>query len=215
MNHPLETFTFCGYTVEIHPDHDAENPRTWCSSTLCTRHRRRTFGGEMLPNAPATIEEAFAEHLADRGLTERDVIWLPVYSFEHSGLALGCTPFSDRWDSGQVGYIYMSHADIRREYGVKRITRPTKVAVYHRLEAEIATLGDWVNGETYYFAIPALDDLSIGSFYGSDHEASGLLAAARSEIRHAIQQKRRAHYMRLKRLIRAGVPLQYRPQFAI
>lgn len=100
MNHPLETFTFCGYTVEIHPDHDAENPRTWCSSTLCTRHRRRTFGGEMLPNAPATIEEAFAEHLADRGLTERDVIWLPVYSFEHSGLALGCTPFSDRWDSG-------------------------------------------------------------------------------------------------------------------
>ena len=101
MNHPLETFTFSSYTVEIHPDHDAENPRTWCSSTLCTRHRRRTFGGEMLPNAPATIEEAFAEHLADRGLTGRDVIWLPVYS--------------------------------------------------------------------------------IGSFYGSDHEASGLLSAARSE----------------------------------
>ena len=65
-----------------------------------------------------------------------------------------------------MGYIYMSRADIRREYGVKRITRPTKVAVYHRLEAEIATLGDWVNGETYYFAIPALDDFSIGGFYG-------------------------------------------------
>ena len=126
-----------------------------------------------LPNDPATIEEAFTEHLADRGLTERDVIWLPVYSFEHSGLAFGCTPFSDRWDSGQVGYIYMSRADIRREYGVKRITRPTKVAVYHRLEAEIATQSDWLNGETYYFAIPALDDLSIGGFYGSDHEASG------------------------------------------
>ena len=109
----------------------------------------------------------------------------------------------------------MSRADIRREYGVKRITRPTKVAVYHRLEAEIATQSDWINGETYYFAIPALDDFRIGGFYGSDHEASGLLAAARSEIRHAIQQKRRAHYMRLKRLIRAGVPLQYRPQFAI
>lgn len=27
MNHPLETFTLNGYTVEIHPDHDAENPR--------------------------------------------------------------------------------------------------------------------------------------------------------------------------------------------
>ena len=117
MNHPLETFTFSSYTVEIHPDHDAENPRTWCSSTLYTTHRRYDFGGESLSCDAASIEEAFAEHLADRGLTERDVIWLPVYGFEHSGLALGCTPFRDRWDSGQLGYIYMSRADTSREYG--------------------------------------------------------------------------------------------------
>lgn len=215
MNHPLETFTFCGYTVEIHPDHDAENPRTWCSSTLCTRHRRRTFGGEMLPNDPATIEEAFTEHLADRGLTERDVIWLPVYGFEHSGLALGCTPFRDRWDSGQLGYIYMSRADTSREYGGQTHHPPDEgrgVSPSRGRDRHLGRLSQW---RGLLLRHSCLDDLSIGGFYGSDHEASGLLSAARSEIRHAIQQKHRAHYTRLKRLIRAGVPLQYRPQFAI
>jgi len=215
MNHPLETFTFCGYTVEIHPDHDAENPRTWCSSTLCTRHRRRTFGGEMLPNDPATIEEAFTEHLADRGLTERDVIWLPVYGFEHSGLALGCTPFRDRWDSGQLGYIYMSRADTSREYGGQThhpLDEGRGVSPSRGRDRHLGRLSQW---RGLLLRHSCLDDLSIGGFYGSDHEASGLLSAARAEIRHAIQQKRRAHYTRLKRLIRAGVPLQYRPQFAI
>lgn len=215
MNDIIETLTIDGYAVEIYHDPDVEHPRAWCSSTLCTAHRRYDFGGESLSGDAASIEEAFAEHLADKGLTERDVIWLPVYGFEHSGLALGCTPFGDRWDSGQVGYIYVSRADIRREFKVKRISHKLEGIIQDRLRSEIEELSAWANGETYYFAIPALDDLSIGGFYGSDHEASGLLSAARSEIRHAIRQKRRAHYTRLKRLIHAGVPLQYRPQFAI
>lgn len=215
MNEPLETFTLNGYTVEIHPDHDAENPRTRCSSTLCTRHRRRTFGGETLPASPSAIEEAFSRYLADKGLNRRDIIHIPVFMYDHSGIALSSRSFNDRWDSVVLGFLYETRADIRREFKVKRISPKLEKTIRFRLFGEIEELSAWANGETYYFTIPALDDLGIGGFYGSDHAASGLLSAARAEISHAIRQKRQAHFTRLKRLIRAGVPLQYRPALAL
>lgn len=74
MNDIIETLIIDGYAVEIYHDPDVEHPRAWCSSTLCTAHRRYDFGGESLSGDAASIEEAFAEHLADRGLTKRDVI---------------------------------------------------------------------------------------------------------------------------------------------
>ena len=215
MNDIIETLIIDGYAVEIYHDPDVEHPRAWCSSTLYTTHRRYDFGGESLSCDAASIEEAFAEHLADKGLTERDVIWLPVYGFEHSGLALGCTPFRDRWDSGQLGYIYMSRADTSREYGGQThhpLDEGRGVSPSRGRDRHLGRLSQW---RGLLLRHSCLDDLSIGGFYGSDHEASGLLSAARAEIRHAIRQKRRAHYTRLKRLIRAGVPLQYRPQFAL
>lgn len=49
MNDILETLTIGGYAVEIFHDPDVvESPHIWCSSTLCTAHRRYSFGGERL-----------------------------------------------------------------------------------------------------------------------------------------------------------------------
>ena len=100
MNTILETLNIKGFDVNILADRDAENPLAWGSATLVTAHRRYTFGGDRLPFDANSIEEAFDWHLDSKGLTRRDVIWLPVYLYDHSGLALSDTPFGDRWDSG-------------------------------------------------------------------------------------------------------------------
>ena len=122
MNNILETLNIKGFDVHILISHDAENPLDWGSATLVTAHRRYTFGGDRLPFDANSIEEAFDWHLDGRGLTRRDVIWLPVYLYDHSGLALSDTPFGDRWDSGQLGYIYETRSNIRAEYRVQRIS---------------------------------------------------------------------------------------------
>ena len=31
--------------------------------------------------------------------------------FDHSGRALSLTPFGDKWDSGQIGYVYITKED--------------------------------------------------------------------------------------------------------
>lgn len=36
---------------------------------------------------------------------------------DHSGLAMQTTSFNDPWDSGQVGWIYVSKEDALKEFG--------------------------------------------------------------------------------------------------
>ena len=53
----------------------------------------------------------------------KDVVILPLYLYDHSGITINTTGFSCRWDSGQVGFIYVTHEEIRKEFGVKRVTK--------------------------------------------------------------------------------------------
>lgn len=95
MNTILETLNIKGFDVNILADRDAENPLAWGSATLVTAHRRYTFGGDRLPFDANSIEEAFDWHLDSKGLTRRDVIWLPVYLYDHLQLL-------EHWANGDV-----------------------------------------------------------------------------------------------------------------
>ena len=181
MNNILETLNIKGFDVHILISHDAENPLDWGSATLLTAHRRYTFGGDRLPFDANSIEEAFDWHLDGRGLTRRDVIWLPVYLYDHSGLALSDTPFGDPWDSGQLGYIYERRDAIRAEYHVQRISRKLEQSVLARLRHTLQLLEYWANGNVYAYEIPALDEY-CGGFYGWDHETSGLVEYATDAV---------------------------------
>lgn len=166
MNTILETLNIKGFDVNILADRDAENPLAWGSATLVTAHRRYTFGGDRLPFDANSIEEAFDWHLDSKGLTRRDVIWLPVYLYDHSGLALSDTPFGDRWDSGQLGYIYESRSAIRAEYRVQRISAKREQSVLERLRHILQLLEHWANGTFTPGKFPHLMNMAAGSTAG-------------------------------------------------
>lgn len=210
MNNILETRRIHGFDVNILVSHDTENPLEWGNATLLTAHRRYTFGGDKLPFDANSIEEAFDWHLDGKGLTRRDVIWLQVYLYDHSGLALSDTPFGDPWDSGQLGYIYESRADIRAEYHVQRISAKREQSVLERLRHTLQLLEHWANGDVYAWEIPALDEYG-GGFYGWDHDASGLVEYATDAINTHLRQQRQKRYACLKQLLRGHVPLHLRP----
>lgn len=53
---------------------------------------------------------------------QKDIILLPLYLYDHSGLSMSTGSFVGRavhaeWDSGQVGYIYADHDDILNNFG--------------------------------------------------------------------------------------------------
>lgn len=110
----------------------------------------------------------FKNHL----IKEHDArVILPMYMYEHSGIALSTTPFNCRWDSGQIGFIFASAKDIRENFGVKKITKAIEQKVIEQIEFEVKEYDAYVSGDVWDIEL-FLDDDEIGmgicTLYGFD-----------------------------------------------
>lgn len=153
MQTPIYEETYQGFDIKIHYDTDPENPRDWDNlGTMICRHPRYHLGDDHsfaeardflidLINCPGETE------LSTGRLVERAnevAVFLPVFLYDHSGLALNTTGFHCMWDSAQVGFIYATFKTIRKEYGVKRISAGLRARVADYLRAELATYNDYI-----------------------------------------------------------------------
>jgi hypothetical protein len=147
------------YTVTIEGDYDSENPRHWDNlGTLVSFSRE--LDGDLKTNCTP------AEYLDN--IKDTDIV-LPVYMYKHSGTALSTTPFSCRWDSGQIGYIHVSKKKALAEYGGKIVTSDLRKRIENCLCGEIETMHQWVSGDVWRYSIEAQDGNivdSCGGFYG-------------------------------------------------
>jgi hypothetical protein len=109
---------------------------------------------------------------------------VPVYMLEHSGVWLRTSDFNDPWDSGQVGFAYVTNEDIQREFG--KINSETTAKARANLEGEVETYGQYLGGDVFGFrhykvnycpscAKPEEEEIdSVWGFYGTVKE-SGML----------------------------------------
>ena len=184
------------YRLEHDPD--TESPRDWDNlGTMLCYHRRYTLGDIK------ESKEISSERAAEIYESE-DFISLPVFMYEHSGIALSTGrgyPFNDPWDSGQLGIIFVSKAKVRHEYSCKRITAKIRQRVIDCLISEVETYSAYVSGDTWYFVIEdengeVLD--SCGGFIGYDYaEESAKEALAYLEKSHIENDQEAESYMAL------------------
>lgn len=108
--------------------------------------------------------------LIEKTVNDNYVI-LPVYMYDHSGVAYSTGSFGCPWDSGQVGYIYCTMTDVEKEFGGS-IERAEKA-----LSCEVEAYSDWASGSVYFARLvnAAGEDVdNCGGFYGSDWDKNGL-----------------------------------------
>ncbi|MCV6547618.1 MAG: ParB N-terminal domain-containing protein [Cohaesibacter sp.] len=84
---------------------------------------------------------------------ERKAVILPLFLYDHSGLAMNTTGFHCPWDSGQVGFIYATLEEIRKEYDVKRVSAQLRAKVEDVLRNEVATYHEYLSGNIYGYVI--------------------------------------------------------------
>ena len=86
--------------LEISRDTDIENPReNDCNAATfyCLKSPRRKIGD--------IIDSAYYLNETKRTLAKTgEYAILPIYIYEHSGIALCTVPFSDIWDSACIGF---------------------------------------------------------------------------------------------------------------
>lgn len=146
--------------------HD-EDPIDWCEEgdhlgTMVCWHRHHNLGDERPGGDPETW---FLEN-------GPFFVVLPLYLYDHSGLTMSTGPFSCPWDSGQVGWIYVTAARAREEYGVKALNGVIKKGVIACLEAEVRAYDQLLRGAVWGFTY---GDDSCWSFFGDELEETGLL----------------------------------------
>ena len=233
-----ESIKYRGYTIEIDQDHDPLNPRTDYDnmSTMCCYHSNYNLGDEheQHPEAHSIQEEIalrFAEddedlidairyaddeevkrHL-ERAIkhASQNAVIMPLYLFDHSGLSMSVNDFGCRWDSGTVGFAYITRERMLKEFGGKYFTKKLRERAAEIIRAEVELYDEYLTGNVYHYNIEEFND-GCGSFFGYDHEKSGLLAYARDAIDCHIEHERKRKQGALKTLIRNRVPLQNRAQ---
>jgi hypothetical protein len=154
----IETFDAPkGHTIEIHYDDHPESPREWGhDSTFWTFHSRYCS-----PDPDP-----------DPDYDLSDCVWLPVFMYDHGGVAYNTTGFHCPWDSGCVGFIFIPKAKVREIHGWKRITKAREEQVKSQLKSEVEIYSQWANGQVYGFITKDPDGEEIDScwgFYGFDY----------------------------------------------
>lgn len=162
-------------SVRIIADTDPESPRDWDDlGTMVYWHSRYILGDES-PSLPP--DEWYAEN-------EKDfAVILPLYVYEHSGITMSTGGFSCPWDSGQVGYIYITKDKAISEYGPDYDVG--KLESY--LKSEVQTFDYYLTGQVYGYEIIDPDGECVDSCWGflGPVESSGMLEYIPKELHAA------------------------------
>ena len=205
-----------GFNIRIEQDelHD-EGPRDWDNlGTMVCFHRNYDLGDtggqrrkpkKGIPSFPTPDD--LTEFLEELG---SEVVKLPLILYDHSGLWMSTGrqwPFNCPWDTSMLGYIYVAHEKIAKEYGdanKKNIAKATEC-----LQSEVETYSQFISGAVYGYIVEDAAGEHLDScwgYYGHDYEENGLLEAARSHIDWHITKAYRDRAELVKTWIRHKVP---------
>ena len=153
--------------LKIYNDDDPQNPRTeWDNfGHMIAFHRRYTLGdeGHGIDIGDFDGWDALEKYL----IKEKEAaIILPLYLFDHSGITINTTGFSCPWDSGQVGFTYVTRQEILDNWQEKRLTKDLKEKARSLLVAEVQNFDDYLTGNVYGYILEDENGNEIWSCWG-------------------------------------------------
>jgi hypothetical protein len=132
---------FKHFTVTVENDEHPINPREFnenMSSMTCF-HGRYALG-----DSHTMSPDALREYIQ-----QPEVVSLPLYLYDHSGITMNTVGFACRFDSGQVGRIHATYDRIREWYGVDEVTPEVVERAKNTMRNEVAEYDRYLTGELY------------------------------------------------------------------
>lgn len=167
------------YKIKVLQDIDPESPRTSMDNlgTMVCFHGRYDLGDKH--NYRHKDYAGWNDMKKAIIKNENAGVILPLYLYDHSSISMNTTGFQCPWDSGQVGFVFISKEKMLKEYGGKICTKQLKERVKSYLEGEVETYDQFLTGDVHGYEIWKLGKKSgkekkmidsCWGFYGSEED---------------------------------------------
>lgn len=193
----VEEFERAGRKVRIYTDTDCESPRQNDNMVVLAHwHRRLVLGDDEISHC---TEEELRENVPDI------LAVLPLYIYEHGGVTMRTGAYSCQFDSGQVGWGYVTKASaeamgcVGPEWTTERLEESIK--------AEVSNFDDYLTGRCYGFQVLGMDGEEIDSCWGFIGDLKYVVEQAKYAAEYAEDPavQRRADEL-ASRVTYAGIP---------
>ena len=147
--------------AELIYDQHATNPREWANlGTILIAPNKAHW----IANRDSAVETSIClgnnpyEHWNNLRreqlkLKKSDIaIAYPITKYEHGEISLQLG-YKRGWDYGVVGFVYVTKEQVRKCYGVDRITKSIIECAENCLQSELDMLTAWLNGDCYGWQI--------------------------------------------------------------
>ena len=188
------------YRLRIEQDLFAESPRDWDNMTtmICWHNRHNIGDVHNYCNPEEFLKDLLREYVSEDEIDEDKledmclndclialeeyIVIVPLYLYEHSGITISTGDFGDRWDSAQIGYVYISkkkifdeslslpyldengnevkiehlHEDAPSTYSFKQIPaddKNWKEIAHHYINSEVDTYDQYLRGDVFRYII--------------------------------------------------------------
>lgn len=184
---PILEEKYKGYVIKICVDENALDPREWddCFGKMVCFHRRYDLGDKHL-SSKLSLKDLNAI------IAEPNVVFLPLYLLDHSGLWMNTGGFwhvdPQGWDWGLVGAIYADAEAIFKEFGSTDLTDEIRQKAKQILQNEVDTYNKFLCGEVFGYVIEGPDGEFVDSCWGFYEDPEEVLKWVREEIKHLPHQ---------------------------
>lgn len=154
--------------IKVYYDDEPPNPRReWDGlGTMLCWHRNYDLGDN--DKYAKELKRAYDPDRYDGDLNavieamekkEGAVVMLPLSLYDHSGISMSTSrssyPFNCPWDSGWVGVIFITRAQVLKEYGWKKITKERREKLTEYLRGEVENYDDYLTNNCYGYDVEA------------------------------------------------------------
>lgn len=159
----VKQFKHANRTIKIYVDPDPINPvKEYDEYTHMTcAHRRYNLGHEQ--HSEPMTEDEVRENVSFHG--DEILAILPLSLFDHSGISIS-TGISRGWDSGQVGWAYVTRSQIEKMGDASEPYVENDPRLLEIIEQDVKSYDQYLQGECYGFVIEGSDGEELDSCWG-------------------------------------------------
>jgi hypothetical protein len=153
------------YSYKIEQDENPDSPREWDNiTTMVCFHNRYNIGDK---HDYKSDDFSGWDKLREQIESDHKVLAIrPLYMYDHSGITISTSSFSCRFDSGQIGWVFVTLKQLKLICGEEESFRLNEI-----IDSEVETYDNYLRGEVFRYEVIESETCSLG------HEHNNVVAS--------------------------------------